>query len=132
VKTILFACTENAGRSQIAAALFNKLANPRIARAISAGTRPAKKVHKNVIISLEQSGIDITHAAPRLLTKELASESNLLVTMGCKESCPQVPGLKIEDWDIEDVKEKSLEETIEIQKVIEKRIKELIDRIEVV
>lgn len=132
MKTILFACTENAGRSQIAAALFNKLANPRIARAISAGTRPAKKVHKNVIISLEQSGIDITHAAPRLLTKELASESNLLVTMGCKESCPQVPGLKIEDWDIEDVKEKSLEETIEIQKVIEKRIKELIDRIEVV
>lgn len=130
MKTILFACTQNAGRSQIAAALFNKLADPRKARAISAGTRPAKKIHKNVILALEQSGIDITHAVPRLLTKELASEASLLVTMGCGESCPLVPGLKVEEWDIEDVDGKSLEETIKIQKKIEMQVKELIGRIQ--
>lgn len=130
MKIILFACTENAGRSQIAAALFNKLADPRKARAISAGTKPAKKVHENVLLALQQSGIDLTHAVPRLLTKELATEATLLVTMGCEKTCPYVPGLKIEKWDIEDVNGKSLEETIKIQKKIEKHVKELIHRIE--
>ncbi len=129
MKIILFACTQNAGRSQIAAALFNKLTDPKKAKAISAGTNPAKRVHKNVILALQQSGINISHAVPIPLTKELASQASLLVIMGCEESCPRIPGLKTEKWDIEDVEGKSIEETIEIQKKIEKRVKELIHRI---
>lgn len=92
MKTILFACTQNAGRSQIAAAIFNKLTDPKKAKAISAGTNPAKRVHKNVILALQQSGINITHAVPILLTKELASQASLLVTMGCEESCLNILG----------------------------------------
>lgn len=132
MKTILFACTQNAGRSQIAAALFNKLADPRKAKAISAGTHPAKSVHKNVILALKKIGINITHAVPILLTKELASQANFLVTMGCEESCPHIPGLKLEEWDIEDVEGKSTEETVEIQKKIEARVSELIHRIDTI
>lgn len=132
MKTILFACTQNAGRSQIAAALFNKLADPNKAKAISAGTHPAKNVHTNVILSLQKIGINLTYAVPVLLTKELASQANLLVTMGCEESCPYISGLKIEEWDIEDVEGKSTEETVEIQKKIEKRVRELIYRIDTI
>ncbi len=132
MKTILFACTQNAGRSQIAAALFNKLADPGKAKAISAGTHPAKNVHKNVILALQKTGINITHAVPILLTKELALQADLLVTMGCKESCPHIPGLKLEEWDIEDVEGKSPEETIEIQKKIEAQVRGLIHRIDTI
>ncbi len=129
MKIILFVCTQNAGRSQIAAALFNKLADPRKAKAISAGTSPAKSVHKNVILALQKRGINVVRVIPILLTKELASKASLLISMGCEESCPHFPGLKLEKWDIEDVKGKSIEETIEIQKKIEKKVKGLILRL---
>lgn len=128
MKIILFACTQNAGRSQIAAAIFNKLVDPTKAKALSAGTKPAKEIHKNVILVLQQSGIDIKHEVPKPLTKELASKASMLVTMGCEESCPYVPGLRLEKWDIEDVEGKSMEKTFEIQKKIEKQVRELIQR----
>ena len=81
--TVLFACVHNAGRSQIAAALFNKCADPKKARAISAGTQPAARVHPEVIATMRERGIDVSSHTPQTLTPELASTANWLITMGC-------------------------------------------------
>src|SRR5688572_30000354 len=93
---VLFACVQNAGRSQMAAAWFNHLADPARARAISAGTQPADHVHPEVMRVLAEDGLDVQIDAPRLLTTELARSATLLITMGCGESCPVVPGLERE------------------------------------
>jgi len=98
MKTILFACVHNAGRSQMAAAWFNALCDPKAARAISAGTQPADQVHREVTTAMKEAGIDLSSARPQLLTEELARSADLLVTMGCEETCPVVPGLEREDW----------------------------------
>ncbi len=91
---VIFACVHNAGRSQIAAALFNALADPRKAIAKSAGTRPADRPHPKVVEALKEIGIDIGDAVPRFLTAEMAGSAPWLVTMGCGEQCPMVPGLE--------------------------------------
>jgi arsenate reductase len=104
VITVLFACVHNAGRSQIAAALFNKYADPSQARAISAGTQPAARVHPEVVAAMKQRGMDVSNATPQQLTPELASQSNWLITMGCGDECPVVPGVKRDDWPIQDPK----------------------------
>jgi arsenate reductase (thioredoxin) len=100
---VLFACVHNAGRSQMAAALFNALADPARARAISAGTQPAPRVHPEVVDVMREAGIEI-HATPRRLTDELAARAQLFVTMGCGEACPFVPDLRRADWKIADPK----------------------------
>src|SRR5262249_22641296 len=92
VTTVLFACVHNAGRSQIAAAFFTALADPARARALSAGTAPADCVHPGVVETMNEVGIDLASARPRLLTPDLAAEATVLVTMGCGETCPVVPG----------------------------------------
>jgi protein-tyrosine-phosphatase len=81
--TILFACVHNAGRSQIAAAFFNQLADPTKARAISAGTDPGTRVHPEVVTVMKEMGIDLSHAATTRLTDELARRAQIIVTMGC-------------------------------------------------
>ena len=101
---VVFACVHNAGRSQMAAAFFNALADPTKARAISAGTAPATRVHPEVVAAMREVGIDVSDATPRLLTPELAADAGLLVTMGCGEQCPFVPGLRRDDWNIADPK----------------------------
>ena len=106
VKIVLFACVHNAGRSQIAAAFFNKFADPTKARAISAGTEPAAQVHPEVLDAMKEIDIDLSQAKPTLLTDALASAASLLVTMGCGEKCPYVPGLDVHDWPLEDPKGK--------------------------
>src|SRR5690348_8838546 len=93
----------------MAAAFFNKLADPRRANAISAGTEPASRVHPEVVEAMREIGIDLSDAKPTLLTHDLAVGASLLVTMGCGEKCPFVPGLRVEDWMIEDPKGKSPE-----------------------
>src|SRR4029078_10246002 len=93
-KKVLFACIHNAGRSQMAAALFNASADVAKARAISAGTQPGPHVHPEVLTSMRELGIDLSHAQPTLLTDDLARDADLLVTMGCGEACPAVPGLR--------------------------------------
>ena len=93
----------------MAAAWFNALANPRAARAISAGTEPGSRVHPEVLEAMNEVGIDLSDAQPTLLTQELAAGSSLLVTMGCGEKCPVVPGLRRDDWPLEDPKGKSME-----------------------
>ena len=102
--TVLFACVHNAGRSQIAAALFNKYADPGKARAISAGTHPADRVHPEVVTAMQARGIDLSAKTPQRLTPELASTANWLITMGCGDECPVVPGTNRADWAIPDPK----------------------------
>ncbi|MFN3486603.1 MAG: arsenate reductase ArsC [Planctomycetota bacterium] len=125
---VLFACVHNAGRSQMAAAFFNALADPRTAVALSAGTEPAPRVHPEVVTVMKEVGIDLSGAAPRKLTLELAREAALLVTMGCGEGCPAVPGLRREDWPLEDPKGRPLEKVREIRDEIRRRVRELIER----
>ena len=102
--TVLFACVHNAGRSQIAAALFNRYADPSKARAISAGTQPAAQVHPDVVAIMRERGIDLSTQVPQLLTPELASRAGWLITMGCGDECPVVPGIKRDDWPLQDPK----------------------------
>lgn len=126
MKTVLFACTHNAGRSQMAASIFNLLADPTAARAISAGTEPAERVHPEVLTAMKELGEDLTDARPKRLTDELASEADFLITMGCGEKCPVVPGAVREDWELPDPKGQPLEEVRAIRDDIRERIEKLI------
>ncbi len=126
MKTVIFACVHNAGRSQMAAALFNKYADPKKAKAISAGTEPADKVHPEVLTIMKEIGIDLSDSKPTFLTQELAEKADLLVTMGCGEKCPYVPGLARKDWPLEDPKGKGVEKAKEIRSKIESLVLDLL------
>jgi arsenate reductase len=126
MKTVLFACIHNAGRSQMAAAWFNALADKTKARAISAGTEPGQRVHPEVLSAMQEVGIDLSNAAPRKLTDELARDAAILVTMGCGEQCPHVPGLRHLDWPLQDPKGKPIERVREIREEVKVRVLELL------
>jgi len=128
MNVVIFACVHNAGRSQMAAAWFNRLADPRKATAISAGTQPGPRVHPEVLSAMAEVGIDLSQAQPRLLTDELAAGARLLITMGCGEACPYVPGLHRADWPLEDPKNKPVERVREIRDEIRGRVAELVRR----
>ena len=128
MKTVLFACVHNAGRSQMAAAWFNHLSDPAKARAVSAGTQPGREVHPVVLHTMGEVGIDLSTASPRLLTDALAAEAALLITMGCGDACPVVPGLRREDWPLEDPKRQPVERVREIRDEIRRRVVHLIER----
>ena len=128
MKTILFACVHNAGRSQMAAALLNKLADPRVARAISAGTEPGQRVHPEVVSAMREVGIDLDGIQPQQLTPELARQAQVLVTMGCGDKCPFVPGARIEDWPLQDPKGQPVHVVRAIRDEIERRVQDLIER----
>ena len=125
--TVLFACVHNAGRSQMAAAWFNELTDPRKARAISAGTDPGPRVHPEVITAMREVGVDLVSAATAKLTPELAQQAQLLVTMGCGDECPYVPGAKRDDWPLEDPKGKPIERVREIRDEIRDRVQTLLE-----
>jgi arsenate reductase len=125
-KQVIFACVHSAGRSQMAAAFLNALADPSRARAVSAGTEPAAHVHPEVVAVMREVGVDLSTAKPARLTNELAARGNLLVTMGCGEACPVVPGLKRDDWPIEDPKGKPPERVREIRDEVRGRVERLI------
>ncbi len=127
MKTVLFACIHNAGRSQMAAAWFTKLADPREAQAVSAGTIPGSQVHPEVVRAMAEVGVEL-QATPQLLTDALAREASLLVTMGCGEACPAVPGLAREDWPLEDPKGQPMEKVRAIRDDIRARVVDLIAR----
>ncbi len=126
--TVVFACVHNAGRSQIAAALFNRLANPAKARAISAGTQPARHVHPEVVAVMREAGIDLADAEPQLLTPQLADGCEWLITMGCGEACPVIPGARREDWPLDDPKGQSMDRVRAIRDEIERRVAAFVDR----
>ena len=123
---VIFACVHNAGRSQIAAAFFNACADSSRVRAVSAGTEPAEHVHPEVQTVMREAGIDLGNARPRLLTLDLARGAGLLVTMGCGEACPAVPGLRTIDWSIADPKGQSLDRVREIRDDIRDRVRALV------
>ncbi len=128
MKTVLFACIHNAGRSQMAAAWFNALAAPAKARGLSAGTQPGDRVHPEVLAVMREEGIDLDDVRPQRLTDDLAASATLLITMGCGEACPVVPGLRREDWPLEDPKGKPLERVREIRDDVRRRVEALISR----
>jgi arsenate reductase len=128
VKTVLFACTHNAGRSQMAAAFFNALADPSQAHAESAGTEPGDRIHPEVLAAMQEVGIDLSAARPRLLTPKLAATADMLVTMGCGDACPVVPGLIPVDWPLPDPKGRPLDEARPIRDEIRERVIEVLER----
>ena len=124
---VIFACVHNAGRSQIAAAFFNQLADPAKAEGISAGTEPGLRVHPEVLAAMQEIGIDLSAAKPQKLTQELANDATLLITMGCGDKCPYVPGLRRDDWPLRDPKGLPAEEVRAIRDEIKYRVQNLID-----
>ena len=125
--TVLFACVHNAGRSQMAAAWFNALADPAKVRAISAGTDPGPRVHPEVVAAMGEAGFDLSNAPTTKLTTELAAGASMLITMGCGDQCPVVPGVKCDDWPLEDPKGKPIEAVRAIRDEIRSRVEELVE-----
>ena len=124
---VVFACAANAGRSQMAAAIFNKLADRQRACALSAGTHPASAVHPEVVAAMRELEIDLSDARPRYLSAELARDAHLLITMGCADQCPLVPGVERDDWPMDDPRGKPIETVRRIRDEIGKRVAELIE-----
>ena len=123
---IVFACVHNAGRSQMAAALLNQLGEGK-ARAVSAGTNPGTRVHPEVVEAMKEVGIDLSAAVPQRLTTELASDADMLITMGCGDECPYVPGVTRNDWPLDDPKGRSLDDVRRIRDEIRRRVVELLN-----
>lgn len=128
MKTVIFACIHNAGRSQMAAAFFNALADPAKALAVSAGTAPGERVHPEVVEVMREAALDLSGAQPRKLTPDLTKGAELLVTMGCGDECPFVPGMRRDDWPLEDPKGKPRERVRAIRDDIRERVAALIER----
>lgn len=128
MKTVLFACVHNAGRSQIAAAFFNRLVNREKARALSAGTQPGDRVHPEVVTAMNEAGVDLSRATTTRLTPELAQQADMLITMGCGDECPYVPGAERDDWPLDDPKGQPIERVRAIRDDVRSRVETLIDR----
>jgi arsenate reductase (thioredoxin) len=126
MKTVIFACVHNAGRSQMAAAFFNQLADRSKAQAVSAGTEPGLRVHPEVLAVMQEAGIDLSDAKPQKLTEELAKGASLLITMGCGDKCPYVPGLRRDDWPLRDPKGLPMDEVRLIRDDIKGRVQVLL------
>lgn len=106
----------------MAAEFFNRLVAPSVARAVSAGMQPAERVHPEVVQVMQEIGFDLSAAKPQRLTEELTEDANLLITMGCGDECPYVPGLRVEDWPLSDPKGKDINEVRRIRDDIRDRV----------
>jgi arsenate reductase (thioredoxin) len=127
--TVLFVCLHNAGRSQMSAALFERAAGGRH-RALSAGTTPADRVHPEVVQVMSELGIDLSGRTPRRLTRELAEQADVVVTMGCGDECPYLPGKRYLDWDLEDPKGRPLDDVRATRDDIDRRVRALADELD--
>jgi arsenate reductase len=125
VATALFVCRQNAGRSQMSAALFERAAGGRHA-ALSAGTTPAERVHPEVVEAMGELGVDVSDRVPRRLTRELAERADVVVTMGCGDECPYIPGTRYVDWDLEDPAGRPLAEVRGTRDEIARRVAALV------
>lgn len=121
----LFVCLHNAGRSQMSRALFEEAAEGRHT-AESAGTTPGDRVHPEVVTVMAELGIDVAEIKPQLLTTELAERADVVVTMGCGDSCPYIPGKRYIDWDLTDPKGLEISQVRVIRDDILRRVKELV------
>jgi arsenate reductase len=126
VNTVIFACVHNAGRSQMARAFFAQLADPGKARALSAGTQPAERVHPEVVAAMAELGLDVSQARPQRLTAELAQGASMLITMGCGDECPFVPGARLLDWPLPDPKGQGTDAVRAIRDEVRQRVEALV------
>jgi arsenate reductase (thioredoxin) len=126
--TVLFVCLHNAGRSQISEALFARAADGRHT-ALSAGTTPAQHVHPEVVTVMRELGIDLSARHPRLLTRELAEQADVVVTMGCGDACPYIPGKRYVDWDLPDPSGQPLSEVRATREEIARRVAQLLSEL---
>jgi len=124
--TALFVCRQNAGRSQMSAALLERAADGRH-NAVSAGTTPAERVHPEVVQVMHELDIDLAHRIPQKLTPELAERADVVITMGCGDECPFIPGKRYIDWDVDDPAGRSIDEVRAIRDDIARRISELVE-----
>jgi arsenate reductase (thioredoxin) len=125
---VLFVCLHNAGRSQISQALFEGAAAGRHAAA-SAGTRPAAQLHPAVVEAMAEVGVDLSGREPRRLTREMAEWADVVVTMGCGDECPYIPGKRYLDWDLDDPEGKPLPAVRELREEIARRTAALVDEL---
>jgi arsenate reductase len=126
---VLFVCLHNAGRSQMSEAIFSRAAGGRH-EARSAGTSPADRVHDSVIAVMREEGIELSDRKPRLLTIELAQWADLVITMGCGDECPVIPGKRYIDWDLQDPKDLTIEQVREIRDDISRRVGDLMESLD--
>ncbi len=129
MSTVLFVCRQNAGRSQMSQALFTRAATGRH-RALSAGTSPAEHVHPEVLTVMDEIGIDLSDRVPQLLTPTLAEQADVVVTMGCGDECPFIPGKRYLDWDLADPAGRPIDEVRAIRDEITDRIAGLLTELD--
>ncbi len=122
---VLFVCLHNAGRSQMSQALFERAANG-THTAASAGTTPGDRVHPEVVQVMRELGIDLADRKPQLLTRELAQQADIVITLGCGDQCPFIPGKRYIDWDLQDPKGRPIDEVRATRDEIQRRITELL------
>lgn len=122
--TVLFVCLHNAGRSQMSQALFERVALGRH-HALSAGTTPAERIHPEVVRVMCELGIDIAGRTPQKLTRELAEQADIVVTMGCGDECPYIPGKRYIDWNLPDPKDAPIDDVRAIRDDIARRVEQL-------
>jgi arsenate reductase (thioredoxin) len=130
VATALFVCLHNAGRSQMSQAFFERAADGRH-RALSAGTHPAERVHPEVVDAMREVGVDLGARVPAGLTDELVEQADVIVTMGCGDECPYIPGKRYVDWDLPDPKGRPLDEVRATRDEIARRADELVRELDV-
>jgi arsenate reductase (thioredoxin) len=128
VARVLFVCLHNAGRSQMSRALFERAAGGRH-QADSAGTTPVDQVHPEVVTVMEELGIDVSGERPRKLTREMAERADVVVTMGCGDECPYIPGKRYLDWDLPDPKQRPIAEVREVRDDVERRVRRLVEEL---
>jgi arsenate reductase len=129
MSTVLFVCRQNAGRSQMSQALFTRAAGDRH-RALSAGTTPAEHVHPEVLEVMNEIGINLSDRTPALLTPELAEKADVVITMGCGDECPYIPGKRYLDWELPDPAGHPIDEVRATRDDIAARVRALIAELE--
>ena len=127
---VLFVCVHNAGRSQMAAALLERLAGNRV-DVRSAGSTPAEEIHPVVLQAMEEVGIDLSKERPKRLQDDVVRSSDVVITMGCGDACPIYPGKRYEEWELDDPSGRSLEEVRRIRDEIDRRVRGLVDSLAV-
>jgi protein-tyrosine-phosphatase len=127
--SVLFVCRHNAGRSQMSQALFERAARGRHA-ASSAGTTPVEHVHPEVVAVMRELDIDLASRTPRLLTRDLAEQADVVVTMGCGDECPYIPGTRYVDWELPDPYGQPIDEVRGTRDEIDSRVKQLVEQLD--
>jgi arsenate reductase len=127
--TALFVCLHNAGRSQMSQALFERAAEGRH-HALSAGTTPGDQVHPEVVQVMRELGVDLADRVPQALTTELAEQADVVVTMGCGDECPYIPGKRYLDWDLEDPKGRPVVQVRALRDDIDRRVRALVEELD--